>query len=104
MKLDKSKPHGVISGEHFGAVFEQDGRMFDESGDEVVITQDDIDAKTVSDAVNDEESTIVEKKVTAKKAAAPKAVKEKRGPKAEKVVEPVQADPIDAELSAQTGV
>ena len=36
MKLDKSKSYGIISGGHFGAAFEQDGRCFDADGEEVV--------------------------------------------------------------------
>ncbi|MFA7290898.1 MAG: hypothetical protein WC023_01495 [Rhodocyclaceae bacterium] len=36
MKLDKKKGYGTVSGDPGGACFEQDGRMFDSAGDEIV--------------------------------------------------------------------
>lgn len=103
MKLDKSKPHGIISGEHFGAAFEQDGRVFDADGDEIVITQEDIDANSASDE-QENETPVVAKKGSAKKPVAPKATRGKRAVKPAEVADPTPvSDPIDAELSAQTG-
>lgn len=43
-KLDRSKPYGVVQGEH-NAAFEQDGVAFDIDGNEIVAEQKDSDPK-----------------------------------------------------------
>ena len=43
MKLDRKQGFGTISGDHHGAVFEQNGRLFDADGEEVIVTETVID-------------------------------------------------------------
>ena len=100
MKLDKKQGYGHISGDSHGAVFEQDGRLFDANGDEIVV------AVVPAEPVGAEQGTVPAATVKAKAATKPAATPAKSHKK--KVVDPVVPDapvvaasPVDSQLAAQ---
>jgi hypothetical protein len=83
-KLDKKRAYGVISGEHGGAVFEQDGKMFDGDENEIVVGEQSVG------------------ELTAKPAAATKATKAAKAAEPEaKTGEVQEQSALDAQLSQQ---
>ena len=104
MKLDTKQSYGQVSGYHYGAVFEQHGRLFDADGEEIIVPAE-------GESVEKTESTTI----AAPKASKPKTAPAKaatKGPK-KKVVFPVnppipalavaaKASAVDDQLAAQS--
>lgn len=103
MKLDKKQGYGLISGDHHGAMFEQDGHLFDVNGDEVIF-------EAVVDEPGDgnqnakPEAPVTKAKTTAKPATAPAKSHKKKAATpvvAEKPAVVAAASPVDSQLAAQ---
>ena len=103
MKLDRKQSYGQISGDHHGAMFEQNGRMFDADGEEVIVTAADPEA-----SIDNESPAVAEQKASKPKVAPKTATK---GPKKKAVVKvdpPIQSpapvaktSAVDEQLAAQ---
>ena len=102
MKLDKKQGYGHISGDNHGAVFEQDGRLFDANGDEVIV------AVVPDEPVGAEQgtvpaATVAKVKAPAKAAATPAKSHKKKAAAPVAPVAPVvaAASTVDSQLAAQ---
>ena len=96
MKLDMSKPFGVVSGVD-AARFEQGGRQFDADGNELVQVADSVAEASPIDAVAQPAADPTEKKKPGRK---PKAIDTNEEPDDETETT-AEASPIDAQIAAQ---
>ena len=102
MKLDTKRPYGVISGDHYGAVYEQDGRVFDRNEEEIVIAADEVDNEQQESAPAPKAAKQKTVKVAGKRGGRPaKSAPAAKPPVVEKA--PKATSAIDEQLAAQIG-